>query len=220
MLWPFFKRECLLAFRNRGELVNPLLFFVMVVSLLPLGLGPAPEMLKNLAGGLIWVMALLSSLLAAEQIFRSDYDDGSLEHLLLSPGVLIFPVLVKVFVHWLSSGLPLALLAPLLGLMLGLPANVTYILVGSLLLGTACFSLIGSIGAALTVSLRHSGVLLPLVVMPLYIPVLIFGTAAVHNAQAGLEPSAQLAVLGALLAFALVMAPFAIIAGLRIAVDD
>jgi len=220
MLWSLFKRECLLAYRNRGELANPLLFFVMVITLLPLGIGPDSSILKLIAAGMIWVVALLASLLSADQLFRSDYDDGSLEQMLLLPGGLVFPVLIKMFCHWLVSGLPLTLIAPLLAVMLSLPVEGLWILWLSLLLGTACFSLIGGIGSALTVSLRHNGLLLPLVVMPLYIPVLIFGSAAVHNSLSGFSPWGPMAVLGAFLALALALAPLAVAAGLRIAIDD
>lgn len=219
-MWPLFKKECLLAFRNRGELANPLIFFVMVVTLLPLGIGPESDRLSDIAAGMIWVVALLASLLSVDKLFRSDYDDGSLEQLLLRPGTLVFPVLIKVFCHWLVSGLPLAFIAPLLALMLSLPLQGFFILWLSLLLGTACFSLVGAIGAALTVSLRHSGLLLPLVVMPFYIPVLIFGSAAVHNSVAGLNPWGSMAVVGAFLAVSVALAPLAIIMGLRISVED
>lgn len=213
------RRDLLLAVRQPGDLINPLVFFVIAITLVPLGLGPERQLLAQLAPGLLWVMALLATLLSLDGLFRSDYDDGSLEQLLISPQLMYFSVLAKVLAHWLITGLPLTLLAPLLGLMLALPIEGYAALCLSLLLGTACMSLVGALGAALTVSLRRGGLLLSLIVMPLYMPVLIFGASAVQNAAQSGSVSAQLAVLGAFLALALVLAPLAVVGALKISVD-
>ncbi len=210
------RRDLQLAFRRRSELLNPVLFFVLVVSLFPLGIGPGPQTLALIAPGVIWVAALLATLLAMERLFKSDFEDGSLEQLLLSPQPLAVLALAKVLAHWLTTGLPLLLVSPLLGVLLHLPAEASGALLLSLLLGTPSLSLIGAIGVALTVSLRRGGVLLTLLVLPLYVPVLIFGTAAVAAAATGLPYDGQLALLGAILALALTLAPLAIAAGLRI----
>ncbi|SDK28134.1 heme exporter protein CcmB [Microbulbifer yueqingensis] len=212
--------ELLLALRRRSDIANPLLFFVTVLALLPIGVGPEPALLARLAPGMIWVMALLATLLSQESLFRSDFEDGSLEQLTLSPQPLYFAVLAKVAVHWLVTGLPLALLSPLLGLMLNLPAAGYGCLVLSLLLGTASLSLIGSVGAALTVALRRPGLLLALIVMPLYVPVLIFGAGAVQAAIDGYAYGVQLAVLAALLAGAAALAPLAAAGAIRISTDS
>ena len=212
--------ELLLALRKRADIANPLLFFVTVLALLPLGVGPEPELLARLAPGMIWVMALLATLLSQESLFRSDFEDGSLEQLTLSPQPLYFAVLAKVGVHWLVTGLPLALLSPLLGVMLNLPSGGYLCLVVSLLLGTASLSLIGAVGAALTVALRRPGLLLALIIMPLYVPVLIFGTGAVQAALDGYGYSVQLAVLAALLAAAAALAPLAAAGAIRISTDS
>jgi heme exporter protein B len=214
------RSELLLALRRRADMANPLLFFVTVLALLPLGVGPEPELLARLAPGLIWVVALLATLLSQESQFRSDFEDGSLEQLTLSPQPLYFGVLAKIAVHWLVTGLPLALLSPLLALMLNLPSAGVFSLLLSLLLGTASLSLIGAVGAALTVALRRPGLLLPLIVMPLYVPVLIFGTGAVQAALEGYAYSAQLAVLAAILAAAAALAPLAAAAAIRISLDS
>ena len=213
------RRELSLALRRRGELFNPLVFFVLVVSLFPLGVGPGPQLLATIAPGVIWVAALLATLLAMERLFRSDYDDGSLEQLLLSPQPLALLSLCKILAHWLTSGLPLTLISPLLGVLLHLPGPAYATLALSLLLGTPTLCLVGAIGVALTVGLPRGGVLLALLVLPLYIPVLIFGTAAVVAAASGLPATGQLALLGAMLALALTLAPLAVAAALRISVD-
>jgi heme exporter protein B len=210
------RRDLQLAFRRRSELLNPVLFFVLVVSLFPLGIGPGPQTLALIAPGVIWVAALLATLLAMERLFRADFEDGSLEQLLLSPHPPALLALAKVLAHWLTTGLPLLLASPLLAVLLHLPAEAGGALLLSLLLGTPALSLIGAIGVALTVSLRRGGVLLTLLVLPLYVPVLIFGTAAVAAAATGLPYTGQLALLGAILVLALTLAPLAIAAGLRI----
>lgn len=213
------RRDLRVAARHKSELANPLVFFLIAITLIPLGVSPEKSVLTLLAPGIVWVMALLATLLSLDGLFRSDYDDGSLEQMLISPQSLYFAVMAKVFVHWLVSGLPVALLAPLLGVMLSLPLDGYWALFLSLLLGTASMSLIGAVGAALTVSLRKGGLLLSLIVMPLYIPVLIFGASAVQTAVQGGNIGMQLAILGAFLALALVLAPVAAMGALRISTN-
>lgn len=214
------RTELLLAVRRRADIVNPLLFFVTVLAMMPLGIGPDPEILARMAPGLIWVMALLATLLSQESLFRSDFEDGSLEQIALLPQPLYFPVLAKVMVHWFVTGLPLAVLSPLLGMMLNLPLAGYVPLFISLLLGTASLSLIGAVGAALTVALQRPGLLLALIIMPLYVPVLIFGTGTVQAAIDGYAFGAQLAVLGAILAAATALAPLAAAGAVRISLDS
>lgn len=213
------QRDLLLAFRHRGELANPLLFFLMIVTLYPLGVSPEPELLRRIAPGVIWIAALLAALFSLENLFRSDFEDGALEQMLLSRHPLSLLVLAKVLAHWLVSGLPMLLLAPLLGLLLSMPAKAIYALVLTLGLGTPLLSLIGAIGVALTVGLRRGGVLLTLLILPLYIPVLIFATNAVTASGAGMPISGQIYFLAALLVLALTLAPVAIAAALRISVS-
>lgn len=214
-----FRRDLLVAARHKSELANPLVFFLIAITLIPLGVSPEKSVLALLAPGIVWVMALLATLLSLDGLFRSDYDDGSLEQMLISPQSLYFAVMAKVLVHWLVSGLPVTLLAPVLALMLSLPADGYWALFVSLLLGTASMSLIGAVGAALTVSLRKGGLLLSLIVMPLYIPVLIFGASAVQSAVQGSAIGMQLAILGAFLALAIVLAPIAAMGALRISAN-
>ncbi|MCA0901275.1 heme exporter protein CcmB [Microbulbifer agarilyticus] len=218
--YTLFRTELVLAARRRSDIVNPLLFFVTVLAMMPLGIGPEPEMLSRMAPGLIWVMALLATLLSQESLFRGDYEDGSLEQLALQPQPLYFPVLAKVLVHWLVTGVPLALLSPLLGMMLNLGAEGYWPLFVSLVLGTASLSLIGAVGAALTVALRRPGLLLALIIMPLYVPVLIFGTGTVQAALDGYSFGPQLAVLGAILAVAAALAPLASAGAIRISLEN
>lgn len=217
MFWATLRRDLTLAIRHRGEMANPLVFFLIAITMVPLGISPESGVLASIAPGMVWVMALLATLLSLDGLFRSDFEDGSLEQMLISPQPLYFTVLAKILVHWLVTGLPVTLMAPLLGVMLALPQAGYLPLCISLLLGTACMSLIGAIGAALTVALRKGGLLLSLIVMPLYVPVLIFGTSAVQNAVAGVAINTQLAVLGAFLAIAIVLAPLAAAGALRIA---
>lgn len=214
-----FKREFTLAFRHKGELANPLIFFLMVVVFLPLGISPETSVLSQIAPGMIWVIALLATLLSLDGLFRSDFDDGSLEQMLLSPQPLPWLVLTKILAHWLVTGIPLTLLTPVLGMMLFLPVEGYFAMMASLLIGTGSLSLIGAIGAALTVGLRKGGLILSLVVMPLYIPVLIFGASAVNEAVQGFAISGQLAILSAMLIAALVLSPFAVAGALRISVN-
>lgn len=212
----YLRRDLLLAYRRRGEAASPLIFFVMVSTLIPLGITPESARLAEIAPGIIWVMALLATLLSTDSLFASDYQDGSLEQLLISPQLLAMPVLGKVTAHWMVTGLPLTLASPLLGLMLSLPAEGYVPMMASLAIGTACLSLVGSVGAALTVSLRKGGLLLSLLVMPLYMPVIIFGSATVQSAIDGFAWSGPLAILGAMLAAAIALCPLAAAGALRL----
>lgn len=213
------RRDLLLAMRQRGQWVSPLLFFILVVSLFPLGMDPDPLLLRSIAPGVIWVGALLAAMLSLDTMFRSDFDDGALEQMILTVHPLPLLVLAKVFAHWLVTGLPLLVVAPLLAFLLNLHETAIVPLLGSLALGTPLLSLIGSIGVALTVGLRRGGVLLSLLILPLYVPVLIFAAGAVGNAQAGMAVGGQMAFLGALLALTLALAPLATAAALRISLD-
>jgi heme exporter protein B len=212
------KRDLLLAFRHRNDIVNPLAFFLMVAVLFPLGVSPEARFLAQVAPGVIWVAALLATLLSMDGIFRTDFDDGSLEQMLVSPQSLLLLVLAKVFSHWLISGFCLALMSPLLAMMLFLPSQGLFALVVSLLLGTPTLSLIGAIGAGLTVGLRKGGILISLLVLPLYIPVLIFGAGTVQAGTMGMPIGGYLALLGAVLVVCMMLAPFAIVAALKISV--
>lgn len=218
-LYAGLQRELQLALRSPGNTINPLMFFIIAVSLFPLGGGTDSVYLSSIAPAIIWVTALLAMMLSMESLFRSDYEDGSLEQLLLSPQPLYFQLLVKVLSHWLVTGLPLVLLTPLLGLMLALPVEGYGPLVFGLLLGTPTLSLIGAIGMALTVGLSRGGVLLAVLVLPLAIPVLVFGSGVVDAALGGQNIAGLLAILGAILVLALSLAPLAIGAALRISVN-
>jgi len=212
----YLRRDLLLAYRRRGEAASPLVFFIMVSTLIPLGISPESARLAEIAPGIIWVMALLATLLSTDGLFASDYQDGSLEQLLISPQMLAMPVLGKITAHWMVTGLPLTLASPLLGVMLSLPEEGYVPMVVSLALGTGCLSLIGAVGAALTVSLRKGGLLLSLLVMPLYMPVIIFGSATVQSAIDGFAWSGPLAILGAMLAVAIALCPLAAAGALRL----
>ena len=214
------RRDLLLAWRKRAEASNPLLFFLIVASLFPLGIGPGPAELARIAPAVVWVTALLASLLSTDSLFRADFDDGSLEQIVRSPSSLYALVLAKMAVHWLITGLPLTLSAPLVGGLLYLPVEAMPALLLALLLGTISLSLIGGIGAALTVGLRKGGVLVSLLILPLYVPVLVFGTAAVNAAAGGSSFLGPLAVLGAFALLALTLAPLAVAAAVRIALDQ
>lgn len=213
------KRDLLLAFRRRAEMANPMLFFVLVTTLVPLGVGANPNLLQTMAPGVIWVAALLAAMLSLDGIFRSDFDDGTLEQLLLSAHPLSVLVLAKITAHWLVTGLPLLVVAPLLAVLLGLPNHALGVLMLTLALGTPILSLIGAIGVALTVGLRRGGILLSLLVLPLYVPVLIFGADAVQRAAEGLQVVAQLNLMGAMLLLALALAPLPTAAALRISLS-
>jgi len=213
------RRDLLLAMRRRADVLTTFFFFVIVVSLFPLGVGPEPSTLRTIAPGVIWVAALLASMLALGRLFLADYADGTLEQILLTPAPLALLVLAKVLAHWLVAELPLALMAPLLGLQFDLPSDVLWVLVGSLLLGTPTLSLLGAIGAALTLGVRGAGALLSLLVLPLCIPVLIFGAGAATAVAAGQSPQAQFSLLAGFFLVALVLAPLGAAAALRIAVE-
>ena len=213
------RRQLVLAIRRPVEIGNPLMFFLMVIALFPLGLGPAPATLAQFAPGILWIVALLSNLLTSDAVFRSDFEDGSLEQLLLAPQPLYLSVLAYIGAQWLVTGLLLAIVSPVFALMLNLPYAALPALLGSLLLGTAVLSLVGGIGAALTVGLKRGGMLISLLILPLYMPVLIFGSAAVQGAVNGAPVAPFLGILGAMLCLAIALAPFAIAAGLRISVD-
>lgn len=213
------ERDLRLAARHRADLVAILFFFVIVVSLFPLGVGPEPELLRRLAPGVLWVAALLATMLSLPRLFADDYRDGTLEQLALAPQPLALIVIGKVAAHWAVSGLPLALLAPVLGLQFDLSAEALATLTVSLLIGTPALSGIGAIGAALTLGVRGGGVLLSLLVLPLYIPVLIFGAGAVDATVTGLGAQAHLSLLGALSLAGVFFAPWAAAAALRIALE-
>lgn len=213
------RRDLLLAFRHRGELLNPLLFFSLVVTLFPLGVSPEPSVLKTMAPGVIWIAVLLAGLFSLEGLFRSDFEDGTLEQMVLSPFPLAWLVLAKVLAHWLVTALPMLLLAPLLGLFLALPPEGIRVLEWTLLAGTPFLSLVGSVGVALTVGLRRGGMLLTLIVMPLYVPLLIFATQAVTSAVAGLPYDGALDFLMALFFLSVTLAPFATASALRISLS-
>jgi heme exporter protein B len=213
------RRQLTLAVRRPIEIGNPLLFFAMVVALFPLGLGPAPAALAGFAPGVLWIIALLANLLTADTLFRSDFDDGSLEQLLLAPQPLYTSVLAYILAQWLVTGALLALVSPLFALMLNLAPGAIATLMASLLLGTAVLSLVGGIGAALTVGLKRGGMLIALLILPFYMPVLIFGSGAVQAAARGAPALPYLAVLGAMLCLAIALAPLAIAAALRISID-
>lgn len=213
------RRDLLLAFRHRADMANPLFFFVLIVTLFPLAVGAQPNLLQSMAPGVIWVSALLAALLSLDSLFRSDFEDGSLEQMLLSPHALSVLVLGKIIAHWLVTGLPLLLVAPLLALFLGLPEQAMGTLWLTLILATPLLSLIGAIGVALTVGLRRGGMILSLLVLPLYIPVLIFASNAVDRAASGLPVGAQLNILLAMLLAALVLVPLPTSAALKMSVN-
>jgi len=214
------RRELLIGLRSPGQWLNPLVFFVIVITLFPLGIGPEPALLAAIAPGVLWVAALLSVLLSLDTLFERDRADGVLEQWVLGSLPLTVLVLAKVIAHWLASGVPLLLLSPLLGLMLGLPPEAIPTLCASLALGTLTLSFTGAIGAALTVGVNRGGVLLSLLVLPLNVPVLIFGANAVTAAAGGFSPSAGLTLLAALAALSLSLAPWATAAALRIGVGS
>jgi heme exporter protein B len=213
------RRDLLVAVRRKGDVLNVLVFFVIVASLFPLGVGPEPNQLRAMAPGVVWVAALLAALLSLPRLFAADHVDGTLEQMLVAAHPLAAIVLGKVAAHWLVAGLPLALLAPLLGVQYDLPSGTLGVLTLSVLIGTPVLSLIGAVGAALTLGLRGAGVLVGLLVLPLYIPVLIFGAGAVTASLAGLDPAPHLSLLGAFLAVSSFIGPWAACAALRVSLD-
>lgn len=220
IFWHIIKRELQIAMRKQAEIFNPLWFFLIVITLFPLVIGPDPELLSRIAPGVAWVAALLSALLSFERLFRDDYIDGSLEQLMLTSQPLVLTALAKVLAHWLLTGLPLILLSPIAALLLSLEIPIWWALVLTLLLGTPVLSCLGAIGVALTVGLRKGGVLLSLLVVPLFIPVLIFSASVLDAAGLSLPYNGQLAILGAILAGVMTLSPFAIAAALRISLDQ
>ena len=212
-------RDLRLALRRRSDIASVLFFFIIVASLFPLGIGPEPQLLKKLAPGVLWVGALLATMLSLPRLFADDHRDGTLEQLVLAPQPLGLTVIGKVLAHWLVSGLPLALLAPVLGIQFDLETDALLILTVSLLIGTPALSGIGAIGAALTLGLRGGGVLVSLLVLPLYIPVLIFGAGAVDATVTGMGAEAHLSILGALAIAGVFFAPWATAAALRISLE-
>ncbi|MFZ3013390.1 MAG: heme exporter protein CcmB [Nitrospira sp.] len=213
------KRDLLLAMRRRSDAAMSVFFLVIVASLFPLGVGPEPAVLRTIGPGVLWVAALLACLLSLSRVFTADYVDGTLEQMVLVPQPLAVLVAGKVFAHWLISGLPVVLLSPLLGLQFGLDGEPLGVLALSLLLGTPTLSMIGAIGAALVLGVRGSGLLVALLVLPLYVPVLIFGAGAVTGSMAGVGGEANLSLLGASLVLSLFLAPWATAAAIRIALE-
>lgn len=213
------RRDLLLVMRRKSEVLTALFFFVIVTSLFPLGIGAEPALLRKIAPGVIWVAALLATMLGLQRMFAADHADGTLEQIALSPTPLALLVAGKIAAHWIVCGLPLVLLAPVMGIQFDLDAGTLGIFMLALLLGTPVLSLIGSIGAALTLGVRGGGVLLSLLVLPLYIPALIFGAGAVYAHSSGLDAGAHLSLLGALLVLALFFAPWATTAAIRIAIE-
>lgn len=213
-------RDLLVGLRSPGELAHPLMFYLMTVALFPLGVGPSEETLRELAPGILWALALLATLLSLDALFRRDFEDGTLELFVLRTDPLFVGVIAKVAAHWMMTGLPLTLLAPVVGLMLFVPGEALPVLIASLLLGTPVLSLIGAIGAGLTVGLRRGGLLLTLIILPLYVPVLILGAGATTSVMEGVDAAGQLLWLGAILAAALTLAPFGVAIALRVGMEQ
>jgi len=213
------RRDFLLAYRRRAELLQPLVFLLVVITLFPLGVGPSPQLLASIAAGVIWIAALLATVLSLDSLFRSDYEDGTLEQMVLSGQPLALIALARIVAHWLVAGLPIVLLSPLLAMWMNLPDEGVPVLIESLAIGTPVLSLIGAIGGALTVSLKRGGQLLSLLVFPLYVPLLILATSAVNSAAAGLPYSGQLGLILAGTIAALTLAPFAVAAALKLSLS-
>lgn len=219
ILLTIIRRELTIAFRKPAEILNPLWFFLIIITMFPLLMGPNPELLGKIAPGIAWVAAVLSALLSFERLFRDDYLDGSLEQLMLLPTGLPQVALAKVIAHWLLTGLPLILLSPITAVLLSLETEVWFALVLTLLLGTPILSCLGAIGVALTVGLRKGGTLLSLLILPLFLPVLIFSASVLEASTLNMGYSGQLAIIGAILALTLTFSPFAIAGALRISVQ-
>ena len=213
------RRDLLLVYRRRSDALIVLVFFSIVVSLFPLGVGADPGLLRLLGGGVVWVAALLASLLSLNRLFAADYADGTLEQILLAPQPLALTALAKIAAHWIATGIPLTLVAPVLGLQFGLEREALLALTLGVLLGTPILSLIGAVGAALTLGLRGGNLLVALLILPLNVPVLILGAGAVDAAQSGVGAGAHLSLLGALMVVTLLGAPWAVAAALRISLD-
>jgi len=213
------RRDLVLAMRRRADVLTTLIFFVLVVSLFPLGVGPEMDMLRKMAPGVVWVAALLASMLSLGRMFSADYLDGTLEQMMLVPQSLSVLVLAKILAHWMVSGLPLVIMAPVLGLQFDMSAQALWVLIAALLLGTPILSMIGAVGAALTLGLRGGGALVSLLVLPLCIPVLIFGAGAVEAVASGTSVGSHLSLLGALLVMALAFTPWVTAIALRISME-
>ena len=214
-----FKRDLLIAFRRRSEIIHPIIFFVMVISLFPLAIGDDKVLLQKIAPAIIWVTALLATMLSLDNLFRTDFEDGSLEQMTMLKTPLSLLVTAKIAAHWFITGLPLILITPLLAVLLYMPSESISMLLLTLLLGTPTLSLIGAVGIALTVGLRQGGVILSLLILPLYIPVLIFATLALQNVEQGFSAEAQLAMMLAILVLAITLSPFAIAAALKVSLN-
>ncbi len=219
VLYRILARDIQVALRRQSDVAAVFFFFIIAASLFPLGSGADPKLLSAMAPSVLWVMALLSCMLSLSRMFSSDYADGTLEQMMISNQPVVLIVLMKILAHWILSGLPLIFVAPLIGLQFNLGGAELQILAVSLLMGTLALSLIGSIGAALTLGIRGTGVLIAILVLPLYIPVLVFGAGAVNAVSIGMSPNGALSLLGAVLAMALVFAPLASAAALRIALE-
>lgn len=213
------KRDLLIAYKRKHDVVNPFMFFLIVATLFPIGISPDPDRLGEIAAGVLWISALLAAMLSMDSLYRADYEDGSLELLLLSPHPLYFMVLAKNIAHWLVSGLPVVLVSPLIAYMLNLPSASYFAVFITLLLGTPILSLLGSIGVALTVGLGSRGLILAVITLPMSVPVLIAGTMAVQQTLNGASLAGYLAIMGALLLFSISLAPLASAAALRISVN-
>ena len=212
-------RDLLIAYKRKNDIVNPFMFFLIVATLFPIGISPDPQRLGEIAAGVLWISALLAAMLSMDNLYRADYEDGSLEQLLLSPHPLYFMVLAKNISHWLVSGLPVVLASPLIAYMLNLSADAYFALFMTLLLGTPVLSLLGSIGVALTVGLGSRGLILAVITLPMSVPVLIAGTMAVQQTLNGAPLTGYLAILGAMLLVSITLAPLASAAALRISIN-
>lgn len=212
-------RDLLLVMRRKSEVLTALFFFIVVTSLFPLGIGADAALLRKIAPGVIWVSALLATLLGLHRMFAADYVDGTLEQMVLSPQPLVICIAGKIIAHWIVCGLPLVILAPIIGLQFDLDLSSLYVLMGTLLLGTPVLSLLGSIGAALTLGVRGGSILISLLILPLYIPVLIFGAGAVYANSVGLDTTGHFSLLGALLVLALAFVPWVSTSAVKIAIE-
>jgi heme exporter protein B len=212
-------RELRIVLRRKGDALNVLVFFVVVASLFPFGVGPEPNQLRAMGPGVVWIAALLAAVLSLPRLFAADHADGTLEQMLVAPRPLLVIVLAKTAAHWLLTGLPLTLAAPVIGLQYGVPGDAQITLLASLLIGTPVLSLVGAAGAALTLGVRGGGALLGLLVLPLFVPVLVFGAGAVTASLTGINPGTHLSLLGAFLAVSSLIGPWAACAALRVALD-
>ena len=218
-LFAIVHRDLLLVMRRKSEVLTALFFFIVVTSLFPLGIGADAALLRKIAPGVIWVAALLATLLGLQRMFATDYADGALEQMALSPYPFVLIIAGKILAHWLVCGLPLVILAPIIGIQFDLDASSLYVLMGTLLLGTPVLSLLGSIGAALTLGVRGGSLLMSLLILPLYVPVLIFGAGAVYANSVGLETTGHFSLLGALLILALAFVPWVSATAVKIAIE-